>query len=181
MKASQATAGRYAKALYAVARETGGIESVGQELATFLDLFTTDPALAGVLQRPWIKPSERQGIATDVARGAGFSKLVQDFMGLLAARGRMDHLGEIVDGYRALVDQDLGRVHGEVRTATPLTDAERQQLATRLGRSLGKQVVLRETLDRSLLGGFVAQVGSFILDGSLDGRLQRLRERLARG
>ena len=68
-----------------------------------------------------------------------------------------------------------------MRTAVALTDDEKRWLAARLGQALGKQVVLEETVDPSLLGGFVAQVGSYVLDGSLDGQLARMRERLARG
>ena len=83
--------------------------------------------------------------------------------------------------YRALVDDELGRVRAEVRTAVALTDDEKRQLAARLGRASASRSSLEETVDASLLGGFVAQVGSLILDGSLDGQLARMRERLARG
>ena len=61
------------------------------------------------------------------------------------------------------------------------TAGEKQQLATRLERALGKRIILEEQVDATLLGGFVAQVGSLILDGSLDGQLARMRQRLARG
>jgi len=73
-------------------------------------------------------------------------------------------------------------VRARVRTAVPLTEAERTALRERLGRAMGgKQVVLEEVVDDRLLGGFVAEVGSFIVDGSLDGQLARLRDRLATG
>ena len=91
--------------------------------------------------------------------------------------GRIDHLRD-QDAYRALVDE-RGRIRA---TCAPSpSPAERRQLAGRIERALGKRAMLAETVDTSLLGGFVAQVGSLILDGSLDGQLQRMRERLARG
>ena len=138
MKSRQGTAGRYAKALFSIARDGGNTE-------------------------------------------AGCGTSVQKAVGLVAARGRMDHLPELVAAYRALVDDDLGRVRAEVRTSVAFTADEKKQLVTRLGRALGKQVLVEETVDTSLLGGFVAQVGRLILDGSLDGQLARMRERLARG
>ena len=58
---------------------------------------------------------------------------------------------------------------------------EKQELSARLERALGKRILLEERMDSTLLGGFVAQVGSLILDGSLDGQLARLRQRLAGG
>jgi F0F1-type ATP synthase delta subunit len=64
----------------------------------------------------------------------------------------------------------------------PLSESERTALAGKLGRALGgKQVVLEEVAYRELLGGFVAEVGSLLVDGSLDGQLARLRDRLERG
>lgn len=181
MKARQGTATRYAKALYAVAREGGVVEAVGRELEAFSEIFASEPELQGALLRPWIKPAERRAVATEVARRAGSGTVVQDFVGLVAARRRMDHLPEIVGAYRGFVDAQLGQARAEVRTAAALTDAEKQQLAARLERLLGKTILLDETVDPSLVGGFVARVGSFILDGTLDGQLRRLRERLARG
>jgi F-type H+-transporting ATPase subunit delta len=93
----------------------------------------------------------------------------------------LDHLPEIVSAYRDLLDEDLGQARAAVRTAVPLTDGERKALSDRIERTLGKRVLIEERVDPGLLGGFVAQVGSFILDGSLDGQLARMRERLARG
>ena len=69
-----------------------------------------------------------------------------------------------------------------MRVAVALGDEGRAALARRLGAALdGKQVVLEEVVDRGLLGGFVAEIGSLLVDGSLDGQLARVRERLARG
>jgi F-type H+-transporting ATPase subunit delta len=181
MKSREATAKRYARALLDVAREGHAIEAVGRELDAFVEVFAAELALQGVLLRPWIKPPERQAVAREVAQRAGLSKLVQDFVSLVAARGRADHLREMAASYHALVDEASGRVTGEVRTASPMTDDEKRRLSARLGQATGKQVVLEEVVDRSLLGGFVARVGSFVLDGSLDGQLRRLHERLARG
>jgi F-type H+-transporting ATPase subunit delta len=99
----------------------------------------------------------------------------------VADRGRADHLAEIITAYRTLVDADLGRARAQVRTAVAFTDAEKQKLSVRLEQALGKRIILEEQVDASLLGGFIAQVGSLILDGSLDGQLARMRQRLARG
>jgi F-type H+-transporting ATPase subunit delta len=181
VKAREATARRYAKALFALAQESGAVESIGTELDGFLALFAEHAEARDVLLRPWIKPGDREAVAREMARRSGFSTVVQNFVGLVAGRGRADHFQEMVEAYRALVDQAAGRVRAEVRTAVPLTTEEKRRLEARLGQSLGKQIVLEETLDRSLLGGFVAQVGGLVLDGSLDGQLRMLRERLARG
>jgi F-type H+-transporting ATPase subunit delta len=111
----------------------------------------------------------------------GARKLVQDFAGLVAERGRADHLPEILAAYQTLVDAGHGQARAQVRSAVALTDKEKQELSARLERALGKRIILEERVDGALLGGFIAQVGSLILDGSLDGQLARVRQRLARG
>ena len=181
MKSRQATAARYAKALFAIAREGGTAEAFVRELEQFAAELRGNRELEVVLLRPWIKPAERQAVAVEVARRAGCSPLVQKTIGLVAARGRMDHFPELVEAFRGLVDADAGRVRASVRGAVAFTEDEKTLLAARLGQALGKQVIIKETVDPSLLGGFIAQVGSLVLDGSLDGQLARVRERLARG
>ena|SRR6266542_1935727 len=181
MRAQQGTARRYAKALHAAAVEAGAGEATGRELGAFLALLEGSPQARDALVRPWIKPADRRALAQALAEQTGCGALVTRFAGLLADRRRIDHLGAIVAAYRDLVDADLGQIRAQVRAAVALTEAEKGQLAQRLQATLGKRVILEETVDTSFLGGFVAQVGSLILDGSLDGQLARMRERLVRG
>lgn len=181
MRAREATARRYAKALHMITREAGSAPAAGKEIEAFLGAVGGQPEIRDVLTRPWIKPADRRGIAVALGQKTGCGRLVQDFVGLVAERGRMDHLGEIVAAYRALVDEDLGQARAQARSAVPLTEEEKRQLGARLERALGKRILFEEHVDSTLLGGFVAQVGSLILDGSLDGQLARMRERLARG
>ena len=165
MRAQEGTARRYAKALHAAAAEAGAGEATGRELAAFLD----------------VKPADRRAATLTLARQAGCGKLVQDFVALVAERGRLDHLATIVAAYQDLADAALGRVRAQVTTAVALNAAEKDQLSRHLQAELGKQIILEESVDTNLLGGFVARVGSLILDGSLDGQLARMRERLVRG
>ena len=181
MRAREVTARRYAKALFQAAREAGAAEAVGTELAAFQEALAAFPQVRAVLARPWIKPVDRRGIALAIAEKTGAGRLARNLAGLIAERGRIDHLPEIVAGYRALLDEALGQARVEVRTRVALGPEVSRQLAARLGQMLGKRVLLEERVDQTMLGGFIARVGSFILDGSLDGQLARMRERLAGG
>jgi len=181
MKRREAIAKRYARALFLLARERGLEETVGEELRTGCESIFARQELVDFLLRPWIKGETKKSVITTVAETARCSTLVTEFLGLLAARGRLDHLPEIVSVYRQFVDEVRARARAEVRCAVPLTEGDREALSARLGRVVGKQVLVEEAADSTLLGGFVAQVGSLLLDGSLDGQLTRLRERLVRG
>ena len=179
---SHRAARSYAKALHDLARERGQAEPVGTELASVVEAVRGDAALQNFFARPGVSPAVKRGAADEIAQRLGVGQLVRDFLGLVAAHGRGDLLPEIGDAYGALVDASLNRARARVRSTVPLTEAERTALATRLGRALGgKQVTIDDVVDKNLLGGFVAEIGSQIMDGSLDGQLAKLRDRLTRG
>ena len=182
MKASAGVGRSYAKALFELARERKQADVIGRELDSILDQFTRETTLHAFFARPWVAASVKRSAAAEIATRLGVSPLARDFLALVAAQGRVDHLGVIVAAYRELQDAAEGRVRARVRTATPLSDSERSALATRLGQALGgKRVVLEEVTDKELLGGFVAEIGSLLVDASLDGQLARLRQRLVHG
>ena len=182
MKASPGVARSYAKALFELARERNQVDAIAGDLHAIKEQLATNADLRAFFARPWVASAAKRAAAAEIASRLGVSPLARDFLALVAAQGRVDHLETITAAYRELEDEAAGRVRARVRTAVPLSDAERSALAGRLGRVLGgKQVVLEEVADRELLGGFVAEVGSLLVDGSLDGQLARLRDRLVHG
>jgi F-type H+-transporting ATPase subunit delta len=182
VKASPAVAKSYAKALFELARERRQAEQIEGELEQAVAVVGGDGALAAVLGRPWISPANKRRLAEEIGQRLELSQLGRNFLALIAAQGRADHLEAIAGAYRDLLDLEQGRVRARVRTAVALSDAERAALNGRLSRALGgKQVVIEEVVDTNLLGGFVAEIGSLVVDGSLDGQLARLRERLVHG
>lgn len=181
MKRGAAVARRYARALHGLAAEAHRLEPVADELATFARLLATEPALQAALLRPWVQATARRRIVTSVAERLDLSTLTRNFLALVAQRRRLDLLAEILTAYRTLVDEAAGRARARVRSAAPLADAERAAMRERLGRRLGKTVFLDTEVDPALLGGFVAEVGSWVLDASLTGQLTALREQLIKG
>ena len=181
MKHNEAVTKSYAKALYELARERNQVDAVAKEIAVIADVLTQQPQVSAFLSRPWVAAAAKRGAATDIATKLGVSPLTRDFLALLATRNRVDHLTAIALAYRALDDAMRGRVRVKLRTAIALNETERQNLNARLSRMWqGKTLVIEESVDTQLLGGFVAEIGSTILDGSLDTQLDRMRDRLAR-
>jgi F-type H+-transporting ATPase subunit delta len=172
----------YAKALFALATERNQAELVGRELGEVAATFESDRDLRDFFARPWIPVTGKRNLAAEVARRSGLSKLTSDFFALVVAHNRGAYLQAMAEKYQQLLDEDLGRVRARIRTAVPLTDDERQTLITKLAHTLGRrQVVLEELVDPTMLGGFVVESGSVVLDGSLEGQLALMRQRLASG
>lgn len=181
MKRDAAVARRYARALHALASQAGRAEAVTDELAAFDELLSAEPVLREALLRPWVKAATKRGIVLEVAGRLGVSPLTRNFLALVAQRRRLDLLGEILAAYRTSVDVAAGRSRARVRSAAPLAEAERVALREHLGRRLGGTVLLDTEVDPNLLGGFVAEVGSRVLDMSVAGQLGVLRERIIKG
>jgi F-type H+-transporting ATPase subunit delta len=170
----------YAKALFAVAKERNQPEVVSRELADMAARFETDAELREFFARPWIPAMAKRAVAAEIAQRSGVSTLTRDFLALLAGRGRTDYLKVIDEKYQKLLDADLGCVRAHVRTVVPLTDAERGKLSAKLAQAFGRrQAVLEEVIDRTMVGGFIVESGSVVLDGSLEAQLERMRRRLA--
>src|SRR6266704_1549898 len=142
MRAREVTAKRYAKALFAAAREAGPAAAAGAELEAFQQALATHPEARDVLARPWVKAVDRRAIAASIAEKSG--------------AGRMVHLPEIVAAYRGLADEDLGQARARMRTAVALLPEDRRRLGSRLEQILGKRIILDEHVDHTLLGGFIA-------------------------
>jgi F-type H+-transporting ATPase subunit delta len=181
MRQREGTARRYAKALIDLARQSGDEEKTGAEIAGFSELISNQAELKHSLVYPWVKGNDKQRVAAAVAERLNYSKLTRNFLGLLAFRRRLEYLPEIIRSYQQLLDQHRGRVRAVVRTAVPLNASERTMLTEKLSNTLGGHVLLEERVDATLLGGFIVQSGSMVLDGSLDSQLARMREHLAKG
>ncbi|HZP91161.1 MAG TPA: ATP synthase F1 subunit delta [Actinomycetota bacterium] len=181
MRPGAPVARRYAKALYSLAVEARQADLVAEELARFEGLVAGEPALRDVLRRPWVKAAAKRAMVLEVATRLGVSPLTRRFLALVAQRRRFELLGDILAAYRARLDEAAGRIRAHVRSAAPLDEATRASLRDRLGRRIGKMVLLDTEVDPRLLGGFVAEVGGRVLDLSVAGQLGALRERITRG
>jgi F-type H+-transporting ATPase subunit delta len=179
MKAPQAAVKPYARALHDLARERQQTDAVARDLQVMVDLLQRDAELRNFFGRPWVSAAAKRAAALEVAARLELSPLVRDFVGLVARAGRAGDLDAIAATYRGMVDADLGRVRAQVRTRVALTEGERDALRARLARVTGaREVIVEEQVDDKLLGGFVAEIGTYIVDGSLDGQLARMGERL---
>ena len=181
VKLSEATAKSYARAIFELANERNVVDPVATELESVARVLTAEASLLTFLSRPWVSAAAKRAAAIEVATTLNVSPLVRDFLALVAVRNRAHYLPAITAAYRKRMDEARGRVRVTLRTAVAFTDAERAELGRRLTAKLGgRELLIEETVDPNLLGGFVAEIGSTILDGSLDAQLGHMRDRLAR-
>lgn len=166
---------RFAEAAFAVARDTNTLDAWLGALEQASSLY--DNHAAGLFLTSPVEPAEKkQAVLKELLPGV--SAEVQRFLAILARRDRLELVPEIATQFRRLVNEARGIAVAQVTTAIAIDDRQKAVIASRLGRRLGKTVVLEERVDPSILGGVIAQVGDTVIDGSIRGRLERLRRTL---
>ena len=165
----------YANALFEVASVEGSLETVENELFQIARALETNDELRTTLTDAAIPVERRQSIVEDLLNNRA-SPVTVALVSFVVAAGRAHDLPAIIDRLVARAAQAKNKVVAEVRTAVPLSDDQRTRLADALGKATGKSVEVKAIVDRSVLGGVVAQIGDTVIDGSVRSRLEQLRE-----
>ncbi|KRT64709.1 MAG: ATP synthase F1 subunit delta, F-type H+-transporting ATPase subunit delta [Chloroflexi bacterium CSP1-4] len=179
MARSSSSARRYADAAFAIALRDGTVEPWRRESAAAAATLGEE-RLARVLANPAVPLASRAELV-GVAVGASISRPVLNLVLLLLRRGRIDLLPRVAREFARLDDLRNGVVNATATSAAPLDPDEVRALTARLQRLTGGRVELTTNVDPSLLGGVVVRLGDRLIDGSVRGRLERLRSRLASG
>jgi F-type H+-transporting ATPase subunit delta len=168
---------RYAEAAFQIASRDDTIETWRRELE--LAGAETNEQLMGVLANPALPLEQRIAVAEGVY--GKLSQPVRNLIFLLVRRGRIEQLPRVVDELIRLDDRRQGITHATATTASVLTDLEVKALTARLEQMTGGRIALTTDVDENLLGGLIVRVGDRLIDGSVRGRLERLRQQLAAG
>jgi F-type H+-transporting ATPase subunit delta len=168
-------AGRYAAALYALADDKHSLDATVAEMDGLGRLIEASADFRRLLDSPLIDVNQASRAARAVLSAEGFSKTVQDFVGVVAANRRLRDLREIVRAFADLVAQKRGVITAQVASAHPLSDTQRQRLRARLIEAGYSNVNILEQVEPDLLGGMVVKIGARLYDTSLKSRLQRLQ------
>jgi F-type H+-transporting ATPase subunit delta len=169
---------RYAKALYQLASESNQQEEIFKQIRSINEALDLDPTIQGFLSSPLIRPVEKEKAFAAAFKVVEVSDLVKNFVFLLARKQRLPIFNEVVTAFQALADEKHGVVRGVVRSTTVLAPEERKRIEETVNRVTKKNAILSYKEDPQLLGGLVAEVGSYTFDDSLVSHLRRMNEQL---
>jgi len=173
-------AGRYARALYNLAKESNQQDFVFAEMRAINEAFESDSEIKTFLETPMIRPTDKIKAVEGLLAKVKVSDVLKNFILLLAKKGRLPLFGDVVTSYQQISDESHGVTRGEVRSAAVLGPDDRKRIEELVGKATKKKVILTYKEDPSLLGGLVAEVGSFTFDDSLTSHLNRINEQLTR-
>lgn len=166
----------YSQALFDVSTGRGTTAEVLEELAVLGKLASEDREFANFLSSPMIDAKDRQAAIDKMFRGR-LSEIVVDTLQVVNRKGRLALLPAIAEQYRQLLRDRDQRVDVFVWTAVPLSEALRSEIRAVVARFTGREPDLRETVDPSLIGGLVLEVGDRKVDGSVLFEISKYRQR----
>lgn len=173
--------GAYARALadVVVDRKLDPAE-IDQQLGDFIEALQV-PDLREVLYNPSFKLERRLSVLDKLVERMGLSKEVRNLIAVIMRNGRLHGFAEIVQEYRREINKRQNISLASVTTARRLDEQEKKDLEAQIASVAGTMIQATFHEDSSLVGGVVLQIGSTVYDGSVRGRLQRLKEQLIAG
>ncbi|HEY6689504.1 MAG TPA: ATP synthase F1 subunit delta [Rubrobacter sp.] len=165
----------YAEALFEAARERDELEEVLSDLQEFVTALRETEELRLFFYGGQVPERQKRRALNGLTEGMKTS--TTSFLKVLADNGREEILEDVLRRYEEIVKEHLGRIEVEVTTAVELSGESERRLRERLGNVLeGREVILETNVDQDLIGGAVFRFGGRMMDGSIRGRLESLRE-----
>ncbi|VAX33481.1 ATP synthase delta chain [hydrothermal vent metagenome] len=169
----------YAQALLSVAKSEGAVDRVEEELTGLRDVFSANHDLISFLKDPKVTEEGKRKAVSEIL-GDKVSPLVHFQIALAIEQGRAPLLPAIIDHFFSLTSESRKKITAKVTTAIPLSESATQKMESTLSELVGEAVFLKMSVDPDILGGIMVHLGDRIIDGSLKGQLDQLREGISR-
>jgi F-type H+-transporting ATPase subunit delta len=171
----EGVAGRYAAALFDLAKDASKLAVVEGDLGKFQGLLDQSTDLVRLVRSPVIAADDQARALGAILDKAGVDGLTANFLKLVAKNRRLFALPDMIKAFRAQAAKARGETRAEVTSAVALTDAQVAELKKSLKASVGKEVMLDARVDPTLLGGLIVKVGSRMVDSSIRTKLENLK------
>ncbi|MFC3628371.1 F0F1 ATP synthase subunit delta [Paracoccus angustae] len=172
---SQSIAGRYAQAVFDIAREEGGLDALAQQTADLRAALDDSADLRALISSPIYTRDQQSAAIAALSERMGFSPVLANTLQLMARNRRLFVLPQLVRQLQALIAEERGEVTADVTSAVALTDDQQARLRDTLAQKSGKIVKLNTRVDESLIGGMIVKLGSQMIDSSIRSKLASLQ------
>jgi F-type H+-transporting ATPase subunit delta len=152
-----------------------------QQLKDFVATWNGSPELREFFVNPAVPAHQKVEFLDTLNKQLGLSKELRNLLAVMINNDRIGNVVEVAEAYRKLLQQQLGIRQAEIVTARELSAEERDSLVVEVGKLAGAKIDATFKLDAAILGGTVVRIGSTVYDGSVRGRLDRLKEALVGG
>jgi F-type H+-transporting ATPase subunit delta len=175
---TQVAARRYATALYEEARAAGSLSSVIEKLDSVAALADTSKDFGVFVKNPVISKEDKAAVISSLNDKGMLDGFTCSFLVMLAMKNRLELIDEITGYLKTLAMEEKGEAVAEVTSASELSADAVKKLEEALSGITGKKITVVVTVDKNILGGVVAKVGSTLYDASIQGQINKIRDRL---
>ena len=173
---------RYASAFADVVAEAKlDTAAIDAQFTDFLATLKGSEELSQFFENPAVPAKQKVAFLDKLNATLKLQKELRNLIAILITNDRIGQVAEVAEAYRSLLQQQQGIRPAEIVTARELDGPEREALAAEIAKLAGSKIQASFTLDKSILGGTVVRIGSTVYDGSVRGRLERLKEALIAG
>ena len=167
-------AGRYALALFELARDEKKLESVGASMAALRRALAESEDLRTLTTSPLVDRDEAARTVGALAHAMKLDPITANFLGVLAKNGRLGQLGNVIRAFNTLSARHRGEITAEVTSARPLDDGQVEAIRRNLANRMGRDIAVELNVEPEILGGLVVKIGSQMIDGSIRTKLNNL-------
>lgn len=167
-------AGRYATALFGLARDENQIDAVTRSLDSLEEALAGSKDFATLVTSPLVSRLDASQAIAELVPTLGLDPITARFVGVLAKNGRLGELKNVIRLVRELALGHRGETTADVTSAHPLGDSQIAELKAKLRARMGREVGINASVDPSLLGGIVVRLGSQMIDASIRTKLNTL-------
>lgn len=168
----------YANAVFEVAKQEDRLDLWSRSLAVLVRTLQ-EPQIQPLIASPIHSPAKKAIALTDIL-GDRLSESVRRFVHVLAENRRLELLPEIQEGFEAKLEEEQRTLTVEITTAVDLTDEEKKQFTDTLQQRFQRDISLATLVDSTVLGGALIRAGDTVLDGTVRGKLEKLRNQMQR-
>jgi F-type H+-transporting ATPase subunit delta len=169
-------AGRYATALFGLARDERKLDAVGASLAALKRALAEAEDFRALATSPLTSREDALRAVAAVAGALKLDPIAANFLGVLAKNRRLAKLGDIIRAFDLLAARHRGETEAEVVSAHPLDESQVEAIRINLKSRVGRDVSVDLAVDPAILGGLVVKVGSQMIDGSIRTKLNSLAQ-----
>lgn len=169
-------AGRYATALFELARESKAVSAVEKSLAQVQAALASSSDFAALTTNAAITRDGAKKAVAAIAKAMKLDALTTKMLGVLAENRRLAETGAVAKAFASLAAAERGEMTAEVTSAHALTAAQIKAIAAKLKERVGRDVTINAKIDPAILGGLTVKIGSTLIDNSIKTRLNTLAQ-----
>ncbi|MFU0824861.1 F0F1 ATP synthase subunit delta [Clostridium sp.] len=168
---------RYALALYEIAEKNGKVEEYIKELKEIFDLIKTNEELLSVVKHPEITTSQKKRVFKSIFKGK-VDDYILGFLLILIEKDRILYLEEKINELEKIHLEKNNILVAHVKSVIPLNEDEKSALIEKLKKKYSKNIILKEEIDKGIIGGLYVRVGDDVIDGTIKTKFEEIRRRV---